>query len=371
MRFVKRFNSPSSASPRVGVSRYLAKRGLFLGATFVASTFVVVIVANGGGLIDQFLISQIKLDVLTQMNNDRSLQQLKQQCPPCWDQVFEETVADQIESRGLNEPFVQKAMRQTYEAMTLQLGKALTIRDGAGSDALWDIIIERLPRSILLFTSATVFSAALGIWLGLRMARRALSFMDRSLTVLSISTFVVPSWIYGLLFLLVFAFSWRLVPSQGMVSAPAPTDPFLLTVDLLYHLLLPVATVTFSSFGSWSYVTRNLVLQIMDEDYVTAARAKGLPEKVVLRKHVLRAASPPIVTSLALALTASWTGAIITELVFNWPGLGRLFWDALLRFDAPVIIALTVVYAFLFMLTIFALDIVYSFLDPRIKALGG
>lgn len=354
----------------VGVARYLAKRALYLSVTFVVASYAVVVIANFGGLVDDFLISQIRIDTLQQMNNDRSMQLLRQSCPPCWEEEFNRRINVQIERRGLDEPFLQKSARQTVDAITLQLGKAITLRTATNSQGLWDLILERLPRTVLLFTTATVISAVLGIWLGLRMARRALSVMDRSLTVVSITTVVVPSWIFGILFLLVFSFGLRLTPSGGMVSVPAPTDPFALTVDLGYHLFLPLVTVTLSSFGSWSYVTRNLVLQIMDEDYVTAARAKGLPEKVVLNKHVLRAASPPIVTSLALALIASWTGAIITELVFNWPGLGRLYWDAILVLDAPVIIGLTVVYAFLFVLTIFILDVVYSLLDPRIKALG-
>lgn len=367
---MKRFNYTAHLTHNVGVARHLTKRALYLGVTFVVATYVVVVIANFGGLIDQFLISQIELDVLQQMNNDRELQRLRQECPECFQEEFTRRVEEQIELRGLNEPFIRKSFRQTYEAITLQLGRAVTLKTAAGSYLLWDLIIERLPRTVLLFTSATVLAAASGIWLGLRMARRALSFADRSLTVVSITTFVVPSWIFGILFLLIFSFGLGLFPSGGMVSVPAPQDPFALTVDLAYHLILPLATVTFSSFGSWSYITRNLVLQIMDEDFVTAARSKGLPEKVVLNKYVLRAASPPIVTSLALALIASWTGAIITELVFNWPGLGRLYWDAIVVIDPPVIIGLTVVYAFLFVVTIFILDVIYSLLDPRIKALG-
>ncbi len=354
----------------MGVARFLAKRALFLAITFVVATYAVVLIANFGGLIDDFLKAQIRIDILQQMGNDPTLQRLRSECPECYQAEYEQRVADQIERRGLNEPFVRKSFRQTYEAITLQLGHAVTLRSGTGSRELWDLIIERLPRTILLFTSATVAAAVVGIWLGLRMAQKALSFRDRSLTVISITTFVVPSWIFGILFLLIFAFALGLFPPGGMVSVPAPTEPLPLALDMGYHLALPLITVTFSSFGSWSYVTRNLVLQIMDEDYVTAARSKGLPEKVVLNKYVLRAASPPIVTSLALALIASWTGAIITELVFNWPGLGRLYWDAIVVFDPPVIIGLTVVYAFLFVITVFILDVVYSLLDPRIKALG-
>lgn len=356
----------------MGVARYLGKRAIFLGVTFLVATYGVVVIANMGGLIDKFLIGQIQIEVAQSLASDR---EFLRDCSggvnsTCWRENFTRLVNEQIEARDLDEPFIRKSFRQTFDAITLQLGDAQRLRAASNSQALWDIILERLPNTILLFTTATVLSAVLGIWLGLRMARRALSPMDRGLTVVSITTFVVPSWIFGILFLLIFWSALRLVPSGGMVSAPAPTDPFLLGLDFGYHLLLPVATVTFSSFGSWSYVTRNLVLQIMDEDYITAARSKGLPEKVVLNKHVLRAASPPIVTSLALALIASWTGAIITELIFQWPGLGLLYFQAIILTDAPVIIGLTVVYAFLFVVTIFALEAIYSFLDPRIRARG-
>jgi len=128
-------------------------------------------------------------------------------------------------------------------------------------------------------------------------------------------------------------------------------------------------TFAFATFGSWSYTTRNLVLQIMDEDFVTAARAKGLPEHTVLTKYVLRAASPPIVTSLALTLISAWQGAIITETVFNYQGIGQLFFNAIGQFDAPVVIALTAIYAYLLVVTVFILDLVYGLLDPRIRAL--
>ncbi len=156
-----------------------------------------------------------------------------------------------------------------------------------------------------------------------------------------------------------------------MVSVPAKTDPIEYTLDVLYHMALPLFTITLSLFGSWSYTTRNLVLQIMDEDYVYAARSKGLPEKTVLNRYVLRAASPPTVTALALTIIASWQGAIVTETVFNWPGLGLLYFNAIIYLDAPVVIGLTAIYAYLLVLTVFILDLIYGLLDPRVKAMRG
>jgi peptide/nickel transport system permease protein len=326
-----------------------------------------VVIANFGGFLDDALKQEIILGVRQECQVDPVCSQYNQTAKDAW---IRQEADLRIEARGLNEPFITKSFRQSYEVLTLNLGESTVIRTGAGSYVVADVIWERLPRTVVLFTTATIISAVIGIWLGLRMARRALSPMDRGLTMLSITTFVVPSWVFGIFFILLFGYALKLTPSGGLISADVPRDPWAFTADFLYHLALPLATVTFSSFGGWSYVTRNLVLQIMDEDFVGAARSRGLPEKLVLRRYVLRAASPPIVTSIALALIVSWTGAIITETVFNWPGLGALYIDAVRQIDAPIIIALTVIYAELFVITIFLLDLTYGLLDPRIRAGG-
>ncbi|HEY5539478.1 MAG TPA: ABC transporter permease [Thermoplasmata archaeon] len=350
----------------MALAYYLAKRALFLGITLVIATYLVVIIANQGGLLDRIIIAEIRIGVITQFRADPAFNRLPEEEQQA---VFEQRINEIIAFRGLDQPFVAKSFRQTWEALTLNLGRAQNTY-GTGSFQLTTIIMERLPRTVFLFTTATVLSAVIGVWLGLRMARRALSVFDRGMTVLSITTLVIPNWVFGIFFILIFAFAIPIFPSGGMVSVPAPTDQWALLGDRLYHLALPLITVTFSSFGGWSYTTRNLVLQIMGEDFVTAARSKGLPEKKVLHRYVLRAASPPIITGIVLALIGSWTGAIITELVFNWPGLGLLFFDAVILQDAPTIIALTIIFAYLFVVTVFILDVVYGLMDPRIRALG-
>lgn len=350
----------------MGLGIYLAKRALFLVITLILATYMVVVIANQGGAIDNILITEIRLAVRQELEGQTFYQRLNATEKT---RVYEERVAEIVRVRGLDQPFVTKSFRQTWDALTLNLGQA-TFTYGTGSFKLTTIIGERLPRTVILFTTATVLSALVGVSLGLRMARKALSAFDRGLTVLSITTLVIPSWVFGIFFILAFSFAIHIFPSGGMVSAPAPREPIALFLDQLYHLALPLLTVTFSSFGGWSYTTRNLVLQIMEEDFVNVARSKGLSERQVLHRYVLRAASPPIVTGIVLALVASWTGAIITELVFSWPGLGLLFFEAILGQDAPTIIALTIIFAYLFVLTIFILDLAYGLLDPRIRALG-
>src|SRR5216110_3234899 len=351
----------------MGVVWHLAKRAIFLVITFILAIYATVVIANGGGRVDQILKDQIYTDLKQQYARNPAFQRLP---PQEQARQFNISYNSIIEAQGLNEPFFQKSFRYTFNALQLNLGRATQLHSSDLSMRVSDIIFERLPRSLVLFTVANVVAAVFGIWLGLWMARKALSSFDRGLTVLSITTFIVPPWVYGIFFILVFGFQFHVFPTQGWIGVPAPPSGTLAWYgDVFYHMLLPMLTFAFATFGSWSYTTRNLVLQIMDEDFVTAARAKGLKERDVLSRYVLRAASPPIVTSLALTLAAAWTGAIITETVFQYPGLGLLFYEAISLFDAPVVIGLTTVYALLLVVTVFLLDVTYSLLDPRIKAL--
>lgn len=351
----------------VGLLRHLGKRGLFLFITLVLAMYMVVIVANLGGKIDDILESQIRESTAIALTADPGFTQLP---PEEQDRIFNETVQAQLSARGLDQPFIQRSFIYTANALTLNLGTAMFLKSNAGSSNIFEIIIERLPITVLLFTTGSVLAAVFGILLGLRMASKGLKPFDRGMTIFSVSTFIVPHWIFGILFILVFGFSLRWFPTRGFVDVPPPPELGAYILSVLHHMSLPLITVVFSSFGFWAYITRNLVLQIMEEDFVTAARAKGLPEKTVLHRYVLRAASPPIVTSMALALIASWTGAIITETVFQWPGLGLLYFQAISVLDATVVIGLTVMYAVLLVITVFILDLVYSYLDPRIRAAG-
>jgi peptide/nickel transport system permease protein len=145
------------------------------------------------------------------------------------------------------------------------------------------------------------------------------------------------------------------------------TGSIAFIIDLLWHMALPLATVVFVSFGAWTYITRNIVVGTLQEDFVMAARAKGLPERKIIYGHVLRSASPPIVTMSILSLIGSLGGAIITESVFTWPGMGRLYWIALQQGDLRVLLGLTFITTFIFVVAMVLVDLVYGFLDPRVK----
>ncbi|MBS7610434.1 ABC transporter permease [Candidatus Bathyarchaeota archaeon] len=346
---------------------YFAKRTVMLVATLVIATYITILIANAGGLIDEIIISQLRYDITSNLARMPGWGQLPEAEKTA---MIEERLESAIRAKGLDRPFIERTFLYLRDALTLSLGRALFLTSASGSKQVSVIILERLPQTVLLFTTGTILYSILGLFIGLQMARRPGGVFDKVASFFAVVTQVIPPWFFGILFLLSFAFYIRIFPFGGMVSVPAPRDPFQKFLDILYHMALPLFTWIFSLVGSWAYVTRNLVVQIAEDDYVIAAKAKGLPESLIMRRYILRPALPPIITSVALAVISSWQGAIITETVFNWPGLGSLFYAAIATLDAPIIIGLTVVYAYLLVATVLILEILYGVMDPRIRTGG-
>ncbi|MEM2087463.1 MAG: ABC transporter permease [Thermoproteota archaeon] len=344
--------------------KYLAKRVALLLGTLVIATYITIIIANAGGLIDEILSAQIKYDITTNLARTQGWAQLPEAEKT---RIINERFESAMKAKGLDKPFLERSFHYLIDALTLNLGRALFITSASGSKRVADILLERLPLTVLLFTTGTILYSIIGLLVGVYMTRRPGGLFDRLFSVFAIVTQVIPPWFFGILFIMVFAYYLGLTPFGGIVSVPPPQDALGYFLDILYHIALPLFTWVFSLFGAWAYIARNLMVQIAEEDYVVTAKAKGLPEGVIMRRHVLRPSLPPIVTTIALSLIASWQGAIITETVFNWPGLGSLYSQAISSLDAPVIIGLAVVYAYLLVATILVLELTYSFMDPRIR----
>ncbi len=163
----------------------------------------------------------------------------------------------------------------------------------------------------------------------------------------------------------------KVLPFGGMVAAPPPESTLEYAGSVLRHLILPVASILIGSVFITIYSWRTFFLIYAAEDYVEMAKAKGLSSGVIERRYILRPTLPTIITTFSLGIISIWTGSIILENVFNWPGLGRLLFQAIGAFDTPVIIGSVVIYAYLLALTVFLLDIVYALVDPRVKVSGG
>jgi len=231
----------------------------------------------------------------------------------------------------------------------------------------------RLTNTLLLLGTASAIAIVLGVFLGSLSARKRGSMFDSAAVTTSLTTFSLPTFWMGLMLITIFAFWLQWFPPSGVTPQdwinPSHTpSSFLAQIPArLQHLFLPVLTLTLFFYGGYLLLTRATVLEALSEDYITTARAKGLPERVVIFKHALKNASLPLVTASALQFGFLLGGAIITETVFSWDGLGYWLYQAIGWKDGPVMQAMFFIIALCVIIANFASDIVYGLIDPRIK----
>lgn len=234
----------------------------------------------------------------------------------------------------------------------------------------------RLPSTILLLGSSLIAQIFVGIPLGILAASKRGSKTDVLTIGSGLFTWGVPIFFLQLLFILVLAhyakvtLGFALFPLRGISSVPPPSNPFMYIADVAWHLALPVLTLVIGSFGFWALYTRNTLLDALTQDYVITARAKGLSERTVLYRHAFRSTLPPIVTMIALNVPGIVTGAMITEWIFTLPGIGRWYLNSLMASDYPVVQSVLFIYAILVIFCNLAADLLYGFLDPRIRVGG-
>jgi peptide/nickel transport system permease protein len=253
--------------------------------------------------------------------------------------------------------------------MVLDLGRTSnTYESSSGTNNIHDLIMERLPRTVLLFGSSTAIVAVVGIYLGAYIAGKEGSIWDKINSAMTVASTSFPVWWIGIIMILAFAFSLRLLPAES-IPRTLPSSPFYIP-DLLYHMILPLITLVIMGFGSWAYTVRYFVLHTLREDFITSKRIAGVPEKKILYSHALKNAAPPVFTSVALGLAGSFAGSVLVETVFDWPGMGMLYIEAIGKLDIPVLIGLTYVSTLIFVITIFIIDLAYGYLDPRVKVSG-
>jgi peptide/nickel transport system permease protein len=273
-------------------------------------------------------------------------------------------------SLGLNEPWYspKRFFNTIFKVMVLDLGRSNFFTSHNGSPAVLDIIAERIPRTLLLFTSATIISIIIGLYLGPYLAYKFGRVLDKTNIFLAMYSIGLASWWVGMLMIYVFAFVFPIFPARSIPSS-SPSDPFYI-IDLLYHMTLPLITLVLPSIPATAYLMRYLVINILEEDFIKAKRAIGIPNKKILYSHAIRNAAPPLLTVIILSLQGSFGGAILTEIVFSWPGIGSLFYEAITEEDMPVIIGLVYVYTLIFIIAVLVLDVTYSLFDPRVRAIG-
>lgn len=347
--------------------RYSVLKLLALFLTVVIGVYITVLVANMGGYVDEIRRATIRETVALAISADPNFQRLPAQERTA---IMEERIAIQEHRYGLDQPFVIRSVSYLADALTLRLGFAEVLTSDSGSRMVRNIILERLPTTLLLFGTANLLVFFVALFFGLMLSRRYGSFGDKLVLGLA-PTSSAPGWFYGLFLILIFAGLLRALPFGGMVSAPPPDNKLEYGLSVLEHMILPVTAVLISTVFITIYKWRTFFLIYSSEDYVQMAKAKGLTDGMIERRYVLRPTLPNIITSFALLLITLWSGAIILETVFNWPGIGQLYFRAIGVYDTPVILANVVVYAYLLAITVFLLDFIYALVDPRVRVAGG
>lgn len=386
------------------LGKYLAIRGITVAISLLIAIFLVVFVANLGGKLDEIvkvevltavrtswyidtvrmeqLRSYCQLDCQRKNETDQMTQDdLKKCIDNCIDAVITADAMRILKAMGLDPetPSIVRMVNHFLRAVRLDFGRAMKLFSfETRSSEVIRIIAEALPQTILLFTTAQIIIFFTNIYLGLYISRRYGKIADKALiSIVPISS--MPGWFFGVFLIMLLAI-WpqqilgvQIFPAGGMMSNPPPEDPFTRALDVLWHMVLPILSWMFASVPIGAYHYRTFFLLFSTEEYVEYARARGVPEQIILRRYILRPTLPPIITSFVLMLIGSWMGAIITERVFNWPGLGTVLYRAIgggLDVDAPVVVGIVTIYAYLLAISVIALDIVYAIVDPRVRVTG-
>jgi peptide/nickel transport system permease protein len=318
--------------------------------------------SNMDVILKQGIIYQVRSEITENSSIVESFDSVKE---------FEEFVQAQIDQRikalGLDNPWYspQRIGFTMYKILILDFGNATFLTSDSGSSNVGEILLEKIPRTVLLFTTATIIISMIGIFLGALSSSKVGSVIDRLTSTFAVISSSFPVWWIGMLMIFLFAFTYHIFPARATPSM-LPSEPGYV-VALLYHMALPLITIVIIGFGSWAYLVRNFMVGTMQEDFITAKKAIGIKKNKIIYRHALKNAAPPIVTILALSLSGSLGGAIITEAVFDWPGMGRLYFEAISVMDLPIIIGATYVLTVLFLISIFIADLLYGYFDPRVK----
>ncbi len=230
-----------------------------------------------------------------------------------------------------------------------------------------DVIFDHMGISFAIALIATVFEFLIAIPLGITAATHQYSFRDYLVTVLVMIGISLPSFFFGQMLKDLFALKLGWFPASGLVDAAASYTGIELLLDYARHMFIPILTIVILSIGARMRMTRTNMLEVMNSDYIRTARAKGLSEKVVINKHAFRNTLIPLVTSLAGLLPSLFSGAIITEQVFDLPGIGNIALDAMNRGDIPFIMGYNMFLALLSVIGVLLADLMYGIVDPRVK----
>lgn len=263
---------------------------------------------------------------------------------------------------GLDKPKIVRYGNWVKGAVTGNLGDSLKYKQPVTT-----LINTYVWNSFYLAAVAFIISLLISIPLGIISALKQYSAFDNIVTFLIFLTMSFPTFFVALILIKIFALNMGALPISGMTSAGSNATGLSNFIDITKHMVMPVITLVIIQVGSTTKYVRSCMLEVIRQDYIRTARAKGLKEKVVIYKHALRNGLIPIVTLIGLSIPTLFSGALITETIFAWPGIGKLGYDAILNRDYILMMAFTMFMAILTLLGNLLSDVLYAVVDPRIR----
>lgn len=266
---------------------------------------------------------------------------------------------------GLDKPMLEQFVLYMKQMLTFRFGLSFLSRK-----PVWDELLSRLPGTLSLMFFSMTLSALFGTWLGVKAALNRGRQVEKLVLRLGAVTSSLPGFFVQLVLLMLFASVFQLFPLRGSLSVPPPEGFAARLADYIWHMTLPVLSLTIMGFGGWALYVRNLMVKALGEDFVLMARARGLPERMVVRGHAFRTILPPILTILLMSIPGLVSGAVITETVFSLHGVGTFLLEAVSGHDYPSAGAAFYLLALITVVCNLLADITYGLVDPRVRVGG-
>lgn len=354
------------------VASVLVKRGIFLAFSLVVIMLLTAVILGATGYDEKILRAM----VISELQAYR--QELQRQNIPQEDlqKLVEQRRAELEEIYGLNKPWYERVLPMAFRALVLDLGyvKSKEVANIVGEQpplTVRDAILITLPRTVIMLTVAEIICALIAIRIAPLIAYKRGSLLDKAAITYAAFMNALPLWWLALIAIFVFGYHLRIAPTDYRAVVAYINnfwdDPVGSLKGILYYSWLPITVVVIGLLGSWLYGVRAIALRVVGEDYVAVARAKGIPEKLVVKRYILRVIAGPVATIIILGLAGSISGFIITESIFEWPGMGSLYYAAIMSADAPTIIGLVYITTLVYIVARFILEVLYVMLDPRVR----
>ena len=271
-------------------------------------------------------------------------------------QATAEDIAKMEERMGLNDPLPVQYINYIAGVFTGDLGTSYRYNQPVAG-----LILEKLPNTLMLALSSLVIALIIGVPVGILSAVKQYSIFDYTAMITALIGVSMPNFWLGLMLVLAFSVNLGWFPVLGMGSLANGLG------DVISHIFLPAVCLSFGSMANFARISRSSMLEVIDQDYMKAVRAKGIREWIVIIKHGFKNAMPPIVTVLGMRISSLMTGAIMVETIFSWPGIGRLIVEAINNNDYEMIQGSVLFMAVLYVLVNLAVDIVYLYINPKVS----